>query len=117
MQYTREVLDRKTGELLTISLGDRITIAELGEMHSLGRRQTTDVLRHLDVLQVETTDRTTRHRLAPWFVERGYGRRLKRRTDKFPFDVGCDLAVYNLQPRLDIGLTPREVCKFRRQFE
>jgi len=35
----------------------------------------------------------------------------------FPFDVGCDLAVYELQPRLDIGLTPREVRRFQRQFE
>lgn len=36
---------------------------------------------------------------------------------KFPFDVGCDLAVYQLQPRLDLGLTPREVRDFERQFE
>jgi hypothetical protein len=38
-------------------------------------------------------------------------------TGKFPFEVGCDLAVYQLQPRLDIGLTPREVKKWRRQWE
>lgn len=36
---------------------------------------------------------------------------------KFPFDVGCDLSVYELQPRLDIGLTPREVREFERQWE
>jgi hypothetical protein len=36
---------------------------------------------------------------------------------KFPFEVGCDLAVCELQPRLDIGLTPREVRRFQRQFE
>lgn len=36
---------------------------------------------------------------------------------KFPFDVGCDLAVYGLQPRLDIGLSPREVARFQRQWE
>jgi hypothetical protein len=36
---------------------------------------------------------------------------------KFPFDVGCDLAVYALQPRLDIGLSPREVRPFQRQWE
>ena len=36
---------------------------------------------------------------------------------KFPFEVGCNLAVYELQPRLDIGLTPREVRNFQRQFE
>jgi hypothetical protein len=36
---------------------------------------------------------------------------------KFPFDTGCDLAVYQLQPRLDIALTAREVRLFQRQFE
>ncbi len=38
-------------------------------------------------------------------------------SGKFPFEVGCDLAVYELQPRLDIGLTPREVRRFQRQWE
>ena len=36
---------------------------------------------------------------------------------KFPFEVGCDLEVCQLQPRLDIGLTPRELRKWRRQWE
>jgi len=39
------------------------------------------------------------------------------RAGKFPFDVGCDLAVYLRQPRLDIGLSPREVRHFQRKFE
>ncbi|CAN5441433.1 hypothetical protein BH11PLA2_BH11PLA2_24390 [soil metagenome] len=37
--------------------------------------------------------------------------------DKFPFDAGCELGVYELQPRLDIKLTPREVRRFQRQWE
>jgi hypothetical protein len=36
---------------------------------------------------------------------------------KFPFEVGCDLEVDQLQPRLDIGLTPREVREWQRQWE
>jgi hypothetical protein len=36
---------------------------------------------------------------------------------KFPFEVGCDLGVYQLQPRLDIGLSPREVRQWQRQWE
>jgi hypothetical protein len=36
---------------------------------------------------------------------------------KFPFDIGCALAVYQLQPRLDISLTPRELQEWRRQWE
>jgi hypothetical protein len=39
------------------------------------------------------------------------------RAGKFPFDVGCDLPVYEAQPRLDLALTPREVKAFERQFE
>jgi hypothetical protein len=36
---------------------------------------------------------------------------------KFPFEVGCELAVYELQPRLDLGLSPREVRQLQRQWE
>jgi hypothetical protein len=39
------------------------------------------------------------------------------RAGKFPFDAGCDLKVYEAQPRIDLGLTPRELKRFRRQFE
>lgn len=38
-------------------------------------------------------------------------------SGKFPFDAGCDLGVFNLQPRLDIGLSPREVGEFERRWE
>ncbi|TBX98682.1 hypothetical protein [Rhizobium laguerreae] len=87
MLYQRQVLDRSTGELQTVDDGDWITIRELGELHGLGRRQTTEILREIEVLQVETEHRTTRHRLAGWFVERGWGKRLHRKVDKYPFDV------------------------------
>lgn len=36
---------------------------------------------------------------------------------RFPFYTGCDIAVYNLQPRLDIGLTPREIREFERRWQ
>lgn len=36
---------------------------------------------------------------------------------KFPFEVGCDLSVYELQPRLDLPLTPREQRKFDQMFQ
>ncbi len=35
---------------------------------------------------------------------------------KFPFDAGCDHVVYELQPRLDYELSPREVRGFQGQF-
>lgn len=39
------------------------------------------------------------------------------RHGKFPFDVGCDLGVWRLQPRLDMALSPEEVRRFERQWE
>jgi hypothetical protein len=39
------------------------------------------------------------------------------RAGKFPFDVGCDLTVYELQPRLDLPLSPREVRQLQRRWE
>lgn len=36
---------------------------------------------------------------------------------KFPFEVGCDLDVYRVQPRLDLPLTPAEIREFERRFE
>ena len=35
---------------------------------------------------------------------------------KFPFDPGCAWEVYELQPRLDLSLSPRELKKWRRQW-
>jgi len=35
---------------------------------------------------------------------------------RFPLDVGCDLDVYQSQPRLDLEVPPSERRAFRRQF-
>ena len=39
------------------------------------------------------------------------------RTGKFPFEPGCNQSVHQLQPRLDIGLSPREVRQWERRWE
>lgn len=36
---------------------------------------------------------------------------------KFPFDAGCDLEVYQRQPRLDVSLTLSEIRRWKRQWE
>jgi hypothetical protein len=36
---------------------------------------------------------------------------------KFPFEVGCDLGVYQRQPRFDMALTPSEIRAFERLWE
>jgi Domain of unknown function (DUF4262) len=36
---------------------------------------------------------------------------------RFPFEAGCDLGVCQLQPRLDLALTPSEIREFKRFWE
>jgi hypothetical protein len=36
------------------------------------------------------------------------------KASRFPFDVGCDQDVMNLQPRLDLAVTPSELRAHRR---
>jgi hypothetical protein len=36
---------------------------------------------------------------------------------RFPFEVGSEVSVFRLQPRLDIALTPSEVRQFERLWE
>jgi hypothetical protein len=38
------------------------------------------------------------------------------RNGKLPFEVGCELDVFVLQPRIDLALTPREIKQFKRTW-
>jgi hypothetical protein len=38
------------------------------------------------------------------------------RSGKFPFEIGCKQSVFELQPRLDLELTPREIRQFRQKW-
>lgn len=84
MEYFSDVLDRSTGELVSVSIGDYVTITELGDLYRFGKREVRSVLRHLGVLQVEGAH--GRHRLSAWVVDRGWGKRIEKRG-KPPFDV------------------------------
>lgn len=86
MEYFEEVLDRKTGELVTGSKGDWITVTELGLLNGVGRREVRTILRHMEVLVTEGAARHQRHRLTSWVVERGWGKRIERKG-QVPFDV------------------------------
>ncbi|MDX0701996.1 hypothetical protein GOD03_17310 [Sinorhizobium medicae] len=89
MEYTQQILDRTTGELVVVSIGEWMTITELGNLHGIGSRKFRTVLRRLDFLQLEYVGKTWRHRLAPWVTEREWGKRLQRPTKGgyIPFDV------------------------------
>jgi predicted XRE-type DNA-binding protein len=86
MHYTTEVLDRATGELEEVSLGDWITVTELGEQYGVGRKNVRSILHHMGLLQSE--GQHGRFRLTPHAVQQGLGKRIdKSKRSKYPFDV------------------------------
>lgn len=86
MEYLTEVIDRKTGELVTVSQGNWITVSELGEAYGVGPKEIRQVLVKMELLQPEGSDNHTRYRLAPWAVQAGLGKRIERRG-MIPFDT------------------------------
>jgi len=94
MEYVEEVLDRRTGDLKTRSLGNWITVTEFGELKGEGPRRTRSILSKMEVLQPEGNGRRSRYRLAPWVVERDWGKRLNP-AHGHPFDVlGPDIQAW-----------------------
>jgi hypothetical protein len=84
VEYVTEELDRSTGDLVAISLGDWITVTELGESYGVGPKQVRAILHHLGMLQSESG----RYRLSPRAVEQGFGKRIEAsKSRKYPFDV------------------------------
>lgn len=107
-RYFQEILDRKTGDLVSVDKGDWITVSELAELLSYGPRRTTTVLRHLGFLQIEGGGKNHRHRICDWVVERGWGKRCHRKRDRFPFDVISPEAVQWIMVRWDRALVEIE---------
>lgn len=93
MEYTDEIIDRKTGEIISVSSGDWLTLKELAEFLSCGRRKMTVILKELNFLQLENDGRYNRHRLADWLTTKGWGKRLHCRGNKYTFDVVSPDAV------------------------
>lgn len=83
MEYQQEVLDRATGRLETKSLGDWITITELGERHGVGSKKVRAILHHMGALAQEGR----RYRLPRHLVEAGLGIRHDKPKSGHPFDV------------------------------
>lgn len=86
MEYTHEELDRATGELETKSLGNWITVTELGERYGVGPRRVRAILGEMGLLVCE--GHHGRYRLTREAVAKGYGKRHDRpKKGKYPFDV------------------------------
>jgi len=83
MEYQQEHLDRTSGSLEHISIGEWITVTELGANHGVGPKKTRAILHHIGVLAHEGR----RYRL-PWnLVTAGIGLRHDRPKSGYPFDV------------------------------
>lgn len=94
MEYQQEHLDRASGRLNTVSLGEWVTITELGAQHGVGPKKARAILHHIGVLAQEGR----RYRL-PWaLVAAGIGLRHDRPKSGYPFDVispkGQDLLAF-----------------------
>jgi hypothetical protein len=84
MHYTTEELDRTTGDLRIVDLGNWVTVSELGKQHGLGARKIRSVLHHMGILRSEKG----RLRLTPKAVRLGLGKRYDNpKRFKYPFDV------------------------------
>jgi hypothetical protein len=83
MEYFREVIDRASGELATVSLGEWITVTELGRRYGVGRLKVRLILHHMGFLA-----REGRSFRLPWHhVEKGYGKRHEATRKRRAFDV------------------------------
>lgn len=83
MEYRHEVLDRATGRLEAKSIGDWITVTELGQRHRVGPRKVRAILHHMGVLAKEGRS----YRLPRDLVESGIGRRHDKSKSGHAFDV------------------------------
>jgi hypothetical protein len=83
MEYHQEVLDRATGRLETKSIGDWITVTELGQRHGVGPRKVRAILHHMGALAKEGRS----YRLPRDLVASGIGRRHDKPKSGHAFDV------------------------------
>lgn len=83
MEYHQEVLDRATGRLETKSIGEWITVTELGKSYGVGSKTIRAILNHMGVLAQEGRRFRLPHRL----VEAGIGLRHDNPKSGYPFDV------------------------------
>jgi hypothetical protein len=108
MHYTTEQLDRSTGELHLASLGEWITLTELGKQYGVGERKIRTILHHLGMLQPEGG----RYRLTARAIEQGFGKRHDNpKKHQYPFDVISPLGQQIIAENWDWVVTDLEQKK------
>ncbi|MEJ1118079.1 hypothetical protein V9K92_06315 [Phyllobacterium sp. CCNWLW109] len=89
MEYTTEAFDRASGDLVTKSIGEWITVTEYGQAKGQGPRKTRAILTEMGLLAPEYfgPSGNVRNRLKLKAVALGLGKRLHPKNGKYPFDV------------------------------
>jgi hypothetical protein len=88
VEYVEHRLDRRSGALATVSLGDWITVTELGQRYDVGPRKVRIILREMKFVYIPGDAPKAAHRISPWAIETSYGLRHERRKGvKHAFDV------------------------------
>lgn len=82
-QYTQEVFNRQTGELVEVDLGIWMTLTEFTDSMGVGLKLGRTVLLEIGLIGVEGG----RFRLKREHEASGLGRRLMAKKSKFPFDA------------------------------
>lgn len=93
MLYTAEVLNRRTGSLDTVELGDWLTVSELAKQIGVGKKVFRAVLHHMGLLAAEKG----RYRLPRSGVEKGFGQRHDKPKSGYPFDAISPLGQQLIQ--------------------
>jgi hypothetical protein len=83
MEYTTQELDRSTGDLKTVSLGEWFTVSELAEHYGVGKKRFRIILHHMGLLGQE---KDGRYMLFLDTIKKGLGKRLKGK-EGYPFNV------------------------------
>lgn len=86
MEFFKETIDGSTGEVTNVSIGDWITITELGKRYDAGPRQTRAVLIEMGFMFVAIGEHRNKTSIMPWVVKKGWGRPIHPRNG-FEFDV------------------------------
>ncbi len=82
-----EVLNRETGELVMVSLGQWVTMRELSEIFETPRRRFTAILAEMEFVQLEGGSTNSRYRVTPEVVRRGFAKRVTSSVTGMPFDT------------------------------
>lgn len=83
LHYTKEIFDRATGEIITLDQGQWMTLTEFTALMGVPMRLGRAILMEIGLVEIEGG----RIRLKREFEQRGYGRRLKTKRARFPFDA------------------------------